>query len=83
MHRDVQLPPGEDEIADLLLEMDANEVVEEDKPHKTTVEFSAVPEPAPQVSAPVRPPVVPPKRNASTADTAQKLLSRMARRDRT
>ena len=77
--------PNEDEIAALLLEMDANE--EEHPKHTTTLEMptpdlSAAASPAPAPPAAVHKPATPPKPTVSTADAAQKLLSQMARRDR-
>lgn len=77
--------PNDDEIADLLLEMDANEAEAENAAHSTTVEIPRpvlpVTPPAPVAAAPSRP-TAPPKPAASTADAAHKLLAAMARRDR-
>jgi pSer/pThr/pTyr-binding forkhead associated (FHA) protein len=77
---------NEDQVADLLLEMDAEEVAPSEPTHSTTLEMpraeieaAAAPSLPP---APIRKPTAPPKPTVSTADAAQKLLSQMARRDR-
>jgi pSer/pThr/pTyr-binding forkhead associated (FHA) protein len=84
-HREDLLASDEEEVANLLLEMDANEVEaeSEEEPHSTTVEIELPQAAAPAAPAPpIRKPASAPKPAASTADAAQKLLAQMARRDR-
>lgn len=82
---DVNSPPNEDEVADILLEMDAQEASQEepDQEHTTTVELERPPEIAAAAPpSPVKKPPSSPKPTVSTAEAAHKLLSQMARRDR-